>query len=397
MKLTGDNGTVTNAVGGTFTAQWSGTENVLFRSGKKWGMSSSTTVASLGNAVVNFAATWSSGDNVKMLGIYGWAFYASGSIPTKQENGTSTTFTNEIEYYIIQDRGNTYNPATASNCSSKKGSATIDGIVYDFHVCDRIGQNALTGKSVNFKQYFSVPTSTSSHRTSGTVTVSKHFEEWIKAGMKMDGPLYEIAMKVESYTGASKNSSGNATVTKNLLTIGGSIPTPSSNSGGVASSSSRSSSSSGAPPTQATTCSNFIGTLPANPNPPSNPYTACFKHTNNKCYVCKVENESGGNTCATTWVWSNGTQNGVNIVDDNISKNYWYYEVTCPAGSSSSAAVSSSSGGTTPILNSNSLQPAASSPLYYSLKGEPLGNAKPQKAGVYIIKQGSSVKKIIVW
>jgi len=33
---------------------------------------------------------------------------------------------------------------------------------------------------------------------------------------------------------------------------------------------------------------------------------------------------------------------------------------------------------------------------YYSLKGEPLGNAKPQKAGVYIVKQDYSVKKIVV-
>jgi len=33
---------------------------------------------------------------------------------------------------------------------------------------------------------------------------------------------------------------------------------------------------------------------------------------------------------------------------------------------------------------------------YYSLKGEPLGYAKPQKAGVYIIKQGYSVKKVVV-
>jgi len=36
------------------------------------------------------------------------------------------------------------------------------------------------------------------------------------------------------------------------------------------------------------------------------------------------------------------------------------------------------------------------SPTYYSIKGEPLGNAKPQKAGVYIVKQGNSVRKIVV-
>ncbi|MDR2554548.1 MAG: glycoside hydrolase family 5 protein [Fibromonadaceae bacterium] len=33
---------------------------------------------------------------------------------------------------------------------------------------------------------------------------------------------------------------------------------------------------------------------------------------------------------------------------------------------------------------------------YYTIKGVPLGNVKPQKAGVYIVKQGNSVKKIAV-
>src|SRR5690606_3281922 len=60
---------------------------------------------------------------------------------------------------------------------------------------------------------------TSSHRQSGVVTISKHFEEWDKAGMKMmDCPLYEVAMKVESYTG-SANGGGSAHVTRNLLTF----------------------------------------------------------------------------------------------------------------------------------------------------------------------------------
>jgi len=33
---------------------------------------------------------------------------------------------------------------------------------------------------------------------------------------------------------------------------------------------------------------------------------------------------------------------------------------------------------------------------YYSIKGVPLGSVKPQKAGVYIVKEGASVKKIVV-
>jgi len=65
------------------------------------------------------------------------------------------------------------------------------------------------------------------------------------------------------------------------------------------------------------------------------------------------------------------------------------------AASSSSRAASSSSRGTTPITD-QPLLVASHSPTYYSLKGEPLGNAKPQKAGVYIVKQGNSIQKTIV-
>ncbi|MDR2732382.1 MAG: T9SS type A sorting domain-containing protein, partial [Fibromonadaceae bacterium] len=157
------------------------------------------------------------------------------SLPTKDENGTSRSYTNQIEYYIIQDRGS-YNSASQGTNSKKYGEATIDGIVYELYVADRINQPDLSGGNGNFKQYFSVPKSTSSHRSSGIISVYEHFKAWDKAGMKMlDCRLYEIAMKVESYTG-SGSSDGSATVTKNLLTIGGSS-TPSSNSGGGSSSS----------------------------------------------------------------------------------------------------------------------------------------------------------------
>ena len=209
MKITGGS---TNPNGGTFEATWSGTENVLFRAGKKWGQSSTTTTKSIGNITLDFEATWTSSDNVKMLGVYGWAFYPSGSVPAN--------FSNQIEYYIIQDRGS-YNPASGGTNAQKKGEGTIDGILYEFWVCDRINQPMLTGNG-NFKQYFSVPKSTGSHRTKGMISVSKHFDAWDKAGMKMmDCPLYEVAMKVESYTG-SPNGNGSAKVTKNLLTLGGS-------------------------------------------------------------------------------------------------------------------------------------------------------------------------------
>lgn len=236
--------------GGTFSAEWSGTINVLSRAGKKF--KNNETVSSVGTITIDFEATWSSSDNVKMLGIYGWGYFASGTQPSN--------FSDQIEYYIIQDRGS-YNSATSGTNCTKKGSATIDGILYNFTECDRIGQPMLTGNG-NFKQYFSYPASTSSHRTSGRVTVSRHFAEWAKAGMPMN-KLYEVAMKVESYTGNTGTARGSANVTKNILCIGSSCdegesnPSESSSSSSAAQSSSSISSSSSSKIAANPTCSDY--------------------------------------------------------------------------------------------------------------------------------------------
>jgi len=246
MTLTGDNGSGANAKGGTFTAQWSNTCNVLFRSGKKWGTNSTQNHTAIGQMTVDFAATWNSSDDVRYLGLYGWAYFVSGKIPTKRENGSSANFSNQIEWYIIQDRGS-YNPTSGGDCKAYGNGATINGIAYDFKVCDRIGQPMLTGNG-NFKQFFSIPKNTSQHRQSGVVDVSAHFNGWHNAGMYMDGPLYEVAMKIESYkcNNNQAQGSGSGSVTKNILTIGGSSPPAASSSSAAVSSSSKASSSSAA-------------------------------------------------------------------------------------------------------------------------------------------------------
>jgi endoglucanase len=75
--------------------------------------------------------------------------------------------------------------------------------------------------------------------------------------------------------------------------------------------------------------------------------------------------------------------------------------------SSSSSSVVTSSSSSNPVSSSSSSDDAtpiiSHSPLttshpqaYYSLKGDPLGNTKPTKAGIYIFKQGSSIQKIAV-
>lgn len=198
-----------DANGGTFSVEWSGTVNMLARSGKRWGSNSTVTVQNVGNITAEFEVEWNSTDNVKYVSVYGWGYYDQQDIPSG--------FSDEIEYYIIQDRGS-YNPTQGGK---KFGSATIDGINYDFFTTDRNNQPSLSGTST-FKQYWSIPSNTSQHRTKGTISISKHFEAWAKAGMKM-GKLYEVAsMKIESYTGQGGNARGSATVKKNLLRIGGS-------------------------------------------------------------------------------------------------------------------------------------------------------------------------------
>ena len=142
MKITGGNGT-NYPNGATFEGTWNGTENILIRAGKKWGANSTTTAKAVGGISLEFAATWNSGDNVKMLGIYGWAYYPAANVPKTTERGQSTNFSNQIEYYIIQDRGS-YNPASGGTNAKKYGEGTVDGIVYEFWVADRLNQPMLT-------------------------------------------------------------------------------------------------------------------------------------------------------------------------------------------------------------------------------------------------------------
>jgi hypothetical protein len=64
--------------------------------------------------------------------------------------------------------------------------------------------------------------------------------------------------------------------------------------------------------------------------------------------------------------------------------------------SSSAGEDSSSSEDSTPIANYAPPAIASETSTYYNIKGEPVGSAKPAKPGVYLVKQGNSVRKIVV-
>ena len=64
--------------------------------------------------------------------------------------------------------------------------------------------------------------------------------------------------------------------------------------------------------------------------------------------------------------------------------------------SSSSADETSSSSEEIVSIAHYPLTAHSKAPTYYTIKGEPVGSIKPAKPGVYLVKQGSSVKKIVV-
>ena len=152
----------------------------------------------------------------------------------------------------------------------------------------------------------------------------------------------------------------------------------SSNSGGSSSSAVSSSSSS----------SNNSSSSRANSSSGGSSSSAVLSSNSNNSSSSRANSSSGGSSSSA--VSSNSSNNSSSSRASSSS--------TAPSSSSvssSSSRASSSSAGTTPVANHLTLTTSHSS-TYYSIKGEPLGNEKPQKAGLYIVKQGNSVKKIVV-
>jgi hypothetical protein len=196
--MDGGSGTMTLTGGGSFTCTYNASSNlnVLMRTGKKF--DSTKNHSQIGNISMEYECDYSPGSGAAYLCVYGWSkANASQNIPL-------------VEYYIVEAWGEWRPPGATS-----KGTVSIDGGTYDIYETIRENMPSIEGNTT-FKQYWSVRTS---KKTQGTISVSKHFEAWEAQGMKM-GNLYEVALCIEGY-----NSTGTANVKKNILTIGGAIPT----------------------------------------------------------------------------------------------------------------------------------------------------------------------------
>ena len=170
--------------GGKFDCKWSNINNALFRIGKKWDCTK--TWQQLGNVAVSYNVDYQPNGNSYMC-VYGW------------------TRSPLIEYYIVDSWG-TWRPPGGTS----KGTITVDGGTYDIYVTDRINQPSIDGNTT-FKQFWSVRTA---KKTSGTISVTKHFEAWTAKGMEL-GKMYEASLTIEGY-----QSSGYAKVNQNDITGG---------------------------------------------------------------------------------------------------------------------------------------------------------------------------------
>jgi len=182
--------------GGTFKCSWNGIENILFRSGRKF--SPSKPHSEIGNISVEYIVpVFTFSGSVGYLSVYGWV-----------QNGSPDKL---IEYYIVEKYGS-YNPGIGG---TSKGTVNIDGGTYTIYEKTMTNKPSIQGNNSNFKQYLSVRTSP---RTSGTISVSKHFEAWAEKGLVSisNGKLYEAALKIEGY-----QNNGSAEIIRNILSING--------------------------------------------------------------------------------------------------------------------------------------------------------------------------------
>ncbi|MDI9508936.1 MAG: glycoside hydrolase family 11 protein [Bacillota bacterium] len=159
--------------GGTFSCEWSNINNALFRKGRKY--NETQTHQQIGNIAVKFGCDYQPNGN-SYLCIYGW------------------TVDPLVEFYIVDSWGDWRPPGATS-----KGRITVDGGTYDIYETTRVNQPSIKG-TATFQQYWSVRTS---KRTSGTISVSDHFKEWERMGMKM-GKMYEVAFTIEGWQSSGK-------------------------------------------------------------------------------------------------------------------------------------------------------------------------------------------------
>lgn len=185
---------------GKFKVDWSNINNFVARVGLKYDETKTHGEIGTFTADVAFQKGALQGSGLAYYGIYGW------------------TVDPLVEFYVMEDWTN-WRPQGGDGAHTAKGTISVDGSQYNVLTRQQQNQPSIKG-TASFPQVFSIRQQT---RSSGTISISEHFKQWEKLGITL-GKLYEVKIKVESYS-ESNASSGSCNVTKAIIMVNGKIPT----------------------------------------------------------------------------------------------------------------------------------------------------------------------------
>jgi len=167
--------------GAAFRAEWNYPDDFLGRVGYFWNQGRPYTYYK--NVFCDFDFTRSANGtagNYSYIGIYGWSRNPM------------------IEWYIVEDWFNSgsLGHSTMGGGASKKGEFVVDDATYFIYQATRpAGSGNIEGSRSSFLQFFSVR---QTRRQSGTVSITEHFKEWERIGMKLGTNMYEAKFLVEA-------------------------------------------------------------------------------------------------------------------------------------------------------------------------------------------------------
>ncbi len=182
----------------TFDVEWSNIQNFVARVGLKYDETKTHKEIGVFTAEVEFQKGQIR-NGLAYFGIYGW------------------TVEPLVEYYVMEDWQD-WRPRAGDGMHTLVGTINVDGSDYEVITRQMKQQPSVKGTQ-DFPQVFSIRKNT---RASGTISISEHFNQWESKGINL-GKLYEVKIKVESYSG-SNNGSGSCKVTKGKILVDG-IPT----------------------------------------------------------------------------------------------------------------------------------------------------------------------------
>jgi endo-1,4-beta-xylanase len=170
--------------GAAFRAEWNYPNDFLGRLGYFWNEGRPYTYYK--NVFCDFEFTRSANGTAgsySYLGIYGWSRDPM------------------IEWYIVDDWFGTgiMGPYNMGGGASKMGEFEADGATYIVYQAIRpAGSGNIEGSNRSFLQFFSVR---QERRQSGTISITEHFKEWERIGLKLGSNMYEAKFLVEAAGG----------------------------------------------------------------------------------------------------------------------------------------------------------------------------------------------------